>query len=239
MHTIQNKARFAGLLYLLVGIPSVFYLIYVPSVLIVPDDPTATVGRIMASESLFRISIVSELLGATSFIFVVLALQDLLKGVNKKYASLMVTFFAISVPISCINVLNQIAVLGLLSGTSFLSVFDKHQLDALALAFLNLHGYGTVVAQIFWGLWLFPFGVLIFKSGFLPRILGVLLIIGCFGYIAASVTKLLFPASGHIVQMLMAPGGVAELSILLWLLIRGAKARPLDAQHELNGTPAA
>jgi hypothetical protein len=230
VNSIQNKARFAGLLYLLTAIPNVSYLIYVPSVLIVPGDATATAGRIMASESLFRMGIVSELAGATIFIFVVLALQDLLKSVNKKYASLMVTFFVISVPISCVNVLNQIAVLRLLRGDSFLSVFDQHQLDALVMVFLNLHGYGTVVAQIFWGLWLFPFGVLVFKSGVLPRILGVLLIIGCFGYIAASVTVLLFPTSGHMVhELLLAPGGVAELSILLWLLIKGVQARPLQA----------
>jgi len=230
VNSIQNKARFAGLLYLLTAIPNVFYLIYLPSVLIVPGDTTATAGRIMASESLFRMGIVSELAGATIFIFVVLALQDLLKGVNKKYASLMVTFFVISVPISCVNVLNQIAVLRLLRGDSFLSVFDQRQLDALVMVFLNLHGYGTIVAQIFWGLWLFPFGVLVFKSGVLPRILGVLLIIGCFGYIAASVTVLLFPASGHMVhELLIAPGGVAELSILLWLLIKGIQARPQAA----------
>ena len=230
MNSIPNKGRFAGLLYLLTAIPNVFYLIYLPSVLIVPGDATATAGRIMASESLFRMGIVSELAGATIFIFVVLALQDLLKGVNKKYASLMVTFFVISVPISCVNVLNQIAVLRLLRGDSFLSVFDQRQLDALVMVFLNLHGYGTVVAQIFWGLWLFPFGVLVFKSGVLPRILGVLLIIGCFGYIAASVTVLLFPASGHMVhELLIAPGGVAELSILLWLLIKGIQARPQAA----------
>ncbi len=230
MNSIPNKGRFAGLLYLLTAIPNVFYLIYLPSVLIVPGDATATAGRIMASESLFRMGIVSELAGATIFIFVVLALQDLLKGVNKKYASLMVTFFVISVPISCVNVLNQIAVLRLLRGDSFLSVFDQRQLDALVMVFLNLHGYGTIVAQIFWGLWLFPFGVLVFKSGVLPRILGVLLIIGCFGYIAASVTVLLFPASGHMVhELLIAPGGVAELSILLWLLIKGIQARPQAA----------
>ena len=230
MNSIPNKGRFAGLLYLLTAIPNVFYLIYLPSVLIVPGDATATAGRIMASEWLFRMGIVSELAGATIFIFVVLALQDLLKGVNKKYASLMVTFFVISVPISCVNVLNQIAVLRLLRGDSFLSVFDQRQLDALVMVFLNLHGYGTIVAQIFWGLWLFPFGVLVFKSGVLPRILGVLLIIGCFGYIAASVTVLLFPASGHMVhELLIAPGGVAELSILLWLLIKGIQARPQAA----------
>jgi hypothetical protein len=140
VNSIQNKARFAGLLYLLTAIPNVFYLIYLPSVLIVPGDTTATAGRIMASESLFRMGIVSELAGATIFIFVVLALQDLLKGVNKKYASLMVTFFVISVPISCVNVLNQIAVLRLLRGDSFLSVFDQRQLDALVMVFLNLHG---------------------------------------------------------------------------------------------------
>ena len=224
-----GAARDAGLLYLLVAITGAFGLIYIPAAFTVPGDVTATAGRIRAAELLFRLGIVSELIAATAFIFLVLALYRLLKGVNEKHAALMVTLVLVSVPISFFNVLNEIAVLILLSGADFLSVFAPHQLDALVAVFLSLHRHGFLVAEIFWGLWLFPFGVLVFKSGFLPRILGVLLIIACFAYLAASVTALLWPRYARIVSLLAsAPEAAGELPIILWLLIKGAKMPPLD-----------
>jgi hypothetical protein len=210
----------------LTGIPSVFYLIYIPSALIAPGNATATADKIMASEALFRLGIVSELLSATSFIFVVLALYDLLRAVNRKQALLMVTLFVISVPISFVNVLNQIAVLKLLGGTGFLSVFDKAQQDALAMVFVGVHGYGVIIAQIFWGLWLAPFGMLVFRSGFIPPILGILLMISCVSYVAASITVLLFPSAHMVSEYMMGPAGFGELAIILWLLIKGARAQP-------------
>jgi hypothetical protein len=140
----------------------------------------------------------------------------------------MLILVLVSVPVSFLNELNRIAALMLLSGSNFLSVFDQRQLDALVMAFLHLHGSGVLLAQIFWGLWLFPFGVLVFKSGFLPRILGVLLMIACCGYVASSFTSLLFPAYGHIAFHFAAVfGGIGEGSTMLWLLIKGAKDRPL------------
>ncbi|MBZ5552596.1 MAG: DUF4386 domain-containing protein [Acidobacteriia bacterium] len=228
MNSTKKAARVAGLLYVLMSIPGAFSLLYVPSVLIVPGDATATVNKIQASELLFRIGMVSELICATGFIFVALALYRLFKGVDKTQASLMVTLFVVSVPISFLNVLNQLAVLTLLSGANFLSAFDPRQLNALVMLFLGLHNDGILLAQIFWGLWLFPFGVLVFKSGFLPRILGVLLILACFGYLAISSTFLLLPAYGHIVSRFAMVLTLGELPIILWLLIKGAKDQPLD-----------
>lgn len=229
MNSTKKRARVAGLLYVLMSIPAGFSLLYVPSVLIVPGDATATANKIQASEFLFRIGIVGELICATGFIFVALALYRLFKGVDKTQASLMVTLFVVSVPISFLNVLNQIAALTLLSGASFLSVFDPRQLNALVMVFLSLHDHGIFLAQIFWGLWLVPFGVLVFKSGFLPRILGVLLIIACFGYLAISFAHFLSPAYGQIVSRFAMVLTLGELPIMLWLLIKGAKDQPLDA----------
>jgi uncharacterized protein DUF4386 len=227
MNSTKKAARVAGLLYVLMGIPGGFSLLYVSSVLIVPGDATATINRIKTSELLFRVGMVSELICAAGFIFVALALYRLFKGVDKTLASLMVTLFVVSVPISFLNVLNQIAALTLLSGANFLSVFNSSQLNALVMLFLGLHHDGILLAQIFWGLWLLPFGVLVFKSGFLPRILGVLLIIACFGYLAISFTHLLLPAYGHIVSKFAMVLTLGELPIILWLLIKGAKDQPL------------
>jgi Domain of unknown function (DUF4386) len=163
---------------------------------------------------------------------VVFALYQLFKEVNRQQAALMVTLFVVSVPISFLNVLNDIAPLILVSGANFVSVFDKGQLDALVYLSMRLHSHGLLVAQIFWGLWLFPFGILVIRSGFIPRVLGVLLIIACFAYLADSFTFLLLPPYGHLVSNFATVfEGIGELSIVLWLLIWGAKEQPLNGQR--------
>jgi hypothetical protein len=225
MNSTKKAARTAGLLYLLTSIPGAFCLIYIPSRFIVSGDATATASKIAASEFIFRLGIVSELISFTGFIFVVMALYRLLSGVNRAHASLMVTLMLVSIPISLLNVLNEIAALTLIRGADFQSVFDKPQRDTLAMLFLNLHFQGFMVAQVFWGLWLIPFGVLVFRSGFLPRILGVLLIIACFGYLANSLVA--FGVLPHVVSRVVGQLTICELPIILWLLIRGAKDQPL------------
>ena len=184
MKSAKKTARIAGALYLLSAVAAGAPLMYIPSTLIVSENAAATANNILASEMLFRAGIVSELVGAIVFIFLVGALYRLLNGVDKTNAWLMVSLVLLSVPITFLNVLNEIAALTLLHSANFVSVFDKRQVDALVMTFLDLHGSGVLLAQIFWGLWLFPLGVLVFRSGFLPRILGVLLIIACFGYVA-------------------------------------------------------
>jgi uncharacterized protein DUF4386 len=225
--SLKRTARIAGALYFLACIPAPFSLIYIPRTLIVPGNATATASKILASESMFRLGIAGELVSSVAFIFVVLALYRLFQGVDKRQASLMVTLFVVSVPISFLNALNNIAALILLRGADFLSVFTKPQLDALAMVFLRLHGHGLILASIFWGLWLVPFGILVYRSGFLPRILGVLLVINCFAYVIPSFTTLLLPQYRDVVSRIALPFLLGELAIALWLVIRGARDQPL------------
>ena len=224
MNSNKKTARIAGFWYLLMAITGPIGLLYVPSRLIVPGDATETATNIMASETLFRLGIASNLLCQIAFVFLVLALYRLLKGVNQGHASLMVALVLVSVPIAFLNMLNPLAVLLLLSGSSFLTVFEPDQLHALVMVFVNLQEYGTVIVEIFWGLWLLPFGLLVFKSGFFPKILGVLLILACIGYVASSFTFILFPRFEEIVSAYATmPEAIGELSMVLWLLIVGAK----------------
>lgn len=226
MNSTKKQARVAGLLYLLASLPGAFSLLYVPSHFIVSGDPASTANKIAGSELLFRLGILSELTGFIGFIFVVRALYRLLVGVSKAHASLMVTLMLISIPISLVNVLNETAAVTLIRGANFLSVFDEPQRNALAMLFLHLHSDGFLVAQIFWGLWLIPFGVLVYKSGFLPRILGVLLILACFGYLANTLVGFgLLPSdlASRVVGQLT----IGELPMILWLVTVGAKDQPL------------
>jgi len=228
MHPTDKAARIAGALYLALAITAPFHLIYIPRALIVTGNATATANNILAHETLFRLGIVAGLLDPVTFIFVVMALYRLLSGVNKAYASLMAILALVSVAVGFVNVLNHIAALTLFRGGDFLAVIDKNQLDALAMLFLRLHSQGNIINEIFWGLWLFPFGVLVKRSGFLPRILGVLLIVNCFAYLAQSLTSLLLPSYANVVAQWTFPALFGELWIMLWLLIKGAKV-PTDA----------
>jgi len=226
----RKQARIAGLLYLLASIPAFFAWVYVPNKLIVTGDATATANRVRASETLLRLSIGSELIGLIVFIFVVLALYQLFKPVSEKHALAMATLLLISLPISFLSVVNEMAALVVASGASFLSGFDQPQLDTLAYLFFRLHSQGLVVAQIFWGLWLFPFGVLVIRSGFIPPFLGYLLFFAGVGYIANSFAALLLPAQRDLVARFADILQMAELPIIFWLLIWGAKDQPSDRQ---------
>jgi hypothetical protein len=156
----------------------------------------------------------------------VLALYRLFKPVNKTHARQLVILGAlVSVPIVFVNVVNEIAALILARGTESLAAFQKPQLDALAYLFLRLHAYGIIVASIFWGLWLFPFGTLVIRSAFIPRVLGVLLIIAGVAYLASAFTALVLPKYGHAVSQVALPLEGAELPIVFWLLIWGARRR--------------
>jgi len=135
----------------------------------------------------------------------------------------------VSAAVGFMNVLNNIAALTLFRGTDFLAVFEKPQRDALAMLFLRLHGQGLVINEIFSGLWLFPFGVLVMRSRFLPRLLGVWLIVNCFAYLALSFMGLLLPQYYDLAFRSAFPALLGEMAIVLWLLIRGAKVHPLLA----------
>jgi len=229
MYPTNKTARIAGLFYVLMGMPAVFSFFYVTRKLIVPGNATASANNILASQMLFRLGILAWLIAAVFFLFLALALYRLLSEVNKNYAQLMVGLVLVSVAITFANELNNVAALTLLRGADYLSVFDKPQREALATFFLQLHGQGLAVNDIFWGLWLLPFGVLVMRSRFLPRILGLLLIVNCFAYVATSLTSLLLPSYANVVSRAVMPALLGELWIMLWLLIKGVKPQPSSA----------
>ena len=210
-------ARVAGMLYLIIFCLGIFAELFVRQSLIVPGDAATTVNNIMASESLFRISLVSDLIRHTFLILLPLVLYQLLKPVGKNIALLMVIFALAGVPIALLNMLNHFAALLLLSGADYLTAFEADQLHAQVMFFLDLYEYGAFIPQ-FLGLWLLPLGYLVFKSGFLPRILGILLMIGCFGYVIDAVLFFLFASSAATLSLF---AFIGELLFALWLLIKG------------------
>jgi hypothetical protein len=231
----RNPGRFAGLLYVLVSIPGVFAMMYVPGKLIVEGNAAATASNIVAFEMLFRLGIAAQLVGQAGFIFVALALYDLLKGVDQRQASLMVILIVTSIPIAFLNELNSVAAIVLIKGADFLTVFEKPQREALAMLFLKLHERGFDVAEIFWGLWLFPLGVLVYRSKFLPRFLGVWLGLAGFSWVILSLTSFLFPQYVHKVFTWSQPASLGEVVFMLWLLIVGAKPQALTGSNSAAG----
>ena len=228
MDSTRKTTRVPGILYLLAVLPGPFNFIYVPRTLMVPGDATATASHIRASGTLIRLAIAGELLSSVLLIFVVLALYRLLREVDHQHAWAMVALLLVSIPVSLLNVLNEIAALVLVSGADYLAVLEKHQLDALAYFFLRLHGQGVSVASIFWGLWLLPFGILVIRSGFIPRLLGVFLILAGSAYPVHYFTALFLPQYAHLVSQFAMVLEAGEFPIVLWLLIKGARL-PLDA----------
>lgn len=227
MHPTDKAARVAGAIYLSMVVTAPFSHIYVPRTLIEQGNAVATASNILAHEVLFRLGIVAELATGVIFIFLAMALYNLLSGVNRTHARLMVSLVLVSVAITFANVVNDIAALILFRGGDFLAVIDAPQRNALAMLFLRLHSQGNFVNEIFWGLWLLPFGLLVMRSGFLPRILGVLLVVNGFAYVAGSLTWLLLPDYGTVVFRALLPALLGELWIMLWLLVKGAKVQPL------------
>jgi len=229
MTSARNPGRLAGLLYVLTSFVGFFSMGYVPGKIIVHANAEATATNIAAHETLFRLGIAAQLIGMAGFIFVATALYDLLKGVNRRQASLMVTLIVVSVPIAFLNELNSIAALVLVRGADFLSIFDKPQREALAMLFLDLHHQGLVVAELFWGLWLFPLALLVYRSRFLPRFLGVWLSLAGIAWVILSFTALLVPQLESKVYSYSQPAMIGEIIFMFWLLIRGAKPPALAA----------
>jgi hypothetical protein len=232
MNSAKKNARITGCIYLFMIVSGLFGLMYVPSKTIEYPDAAATAGNIISHEWLYRSGIISGLICQTLFVFLVLALNRLLKGVNEKHARLMVTFVIVSVPIAFLNEINRIAPLILLGDAEFLKVFKPDQLNALVMMFLDLFNYGNYVAGVFWGLWLLPFGYLVYKSGFIPRIIGIFLMVSCFGYLVESTTFLLIPQYyGIVSKITMVPSALGEFAVMPWLLIKGVKYEPSPVKN--------
>ena len=224
MTSLSKDARVAGLLYILASVVGVPRLMYIPNKLFVYGNATETAANIAAHESLFRLGIASELLGAALWLFVPLALYRLLKGVDQTLAVLMVILGSLmQVPLFFVNTVTDAAALLFTRGGGYLSVFNKPQTDAFARLFLDLHHQLDLANLVFAGLWLFPFGLLVYKSRFLPRFLGVWLMIACFAWLAFSFTGLIFPAYQDKAFSITQPIALGEVATMLWLVIMGAK----------------
>lgn len=235
MDSIKKTARLAGLLYLVSSLPAPFALIYVPGKLLVKGDAAATAERLRTSEGLLRAGIAAELVCSVIFIFMVLVLYRLFKPVAEGPALSMMVLILLSMPISFIAVVLELAAVNFAGGGSLgfaklVSAFDPAQRDAMAYLFYRLHGRAIVVAALFWGLWLFPFGVCVMRSGFIPRFLGILLMIAGCGYVADSFAELVLPQYAHAVGHVAAITNFGELPIIFWLLIWGAKPQRVGAQ---------
>lgn len=208
MKSKMNIGRKAGLWYLMLIPLGVLGILFVPAYFLVEGDIAATMQNIAAEETLFRLSIVSSLATQVVQIFVVLTLYRLFKHVDRRMATFMVISILIAVPIAMLNELNYFAVLE--------SLGNGEQVEL----FLSLHSMGIFIAQIFWGIWLFPMGYLAYKSGFIPKFIGVLLIIACFGYLIDSIVVFLNIDLGFVFSDFTFLG---EIAIVLWLLIKGGE----------------
>lgn len=224
-----------GILYLMMGVPAAFSLFYIPSHFIISGDATATARNITDGEFIFRLGILAMLISQISFLFLALSLYNLFEDVDRRQARLLVALVAVGVAIELVNCLNLIAPLVLLSGADFLSAFSKSQLDALALGFLKLRSGGHGIVTLFWALWLLPFGILVIKSGFFPKILGVFLILASLPYLASSFTSIVLPAHNQVVSMVLMPLTLGEVPMLFWLLLKGAKVPLPEARPTHSG----
>lgn len=228
--SFRNTGRIAGLLYLVVVITGIFSLAYVPSKLIVWSDSSVTFNNILNSQLLFRLGIISGLICYTFFLFLPLALYKLFKTVHKTYSRYMVILAIVSVPISFVNMLNKFAVLSIIN--------SKERQQDLMMFYLDQYDYGNLIVQIFWGLWLFPFGYLVVKSGIIPKFLGVLLMLGCCSYLINFFGNALFSNYYKlgISSYVQLPATIGEIGTCLWLLIMGAKNKtiPEDQNNDLK-----
>jgi len=224
MTSLSKKARVAGLLYMLASLAGVVRLAYIPNVLFVRGDAMATANNILAHEALFRWGMVGELLAAVLWLFVPLALYRLLEDVDRRLAILMVILGSLmQVPLFVANVVTDAAALMLARGGGSLSVLDQAPRDAFARLFLDLHHQLDLANAVFWGVWLIPFGLLVYRSRFLPRVLGVWLILACIAWLAFSVTGFLFPGHEDEASSYGQPLLLGEIAMILWLGIMGAK----------------
>ena len=234
----RRMARIAGLWYFVMLVTGVFGLMYAPSRIIVAGNAAETAANLGRHAFLFRSGILANLLCQIAFVYLALSLYGLLAGVDKRLARMLVALVLVAVPIAFLNESFRIAAALSLGGFPYLGAFGKERLEAMALLFLDLHGQGVFLCGFFWGLWLLPFGVLAVRSGFIPRIIGILLIAGGVAYLIDSATAILLPERKQVVgAILMLPLALGEFSAIGWLLAKGVRRTPArPAVRESAGT---
>lgn len=225
MAMASGTGRLAGLLYLIVVAAGLFSLAYVPGQLVVADDPQATMAKIVASQQLFRQGIAAFLVMQVAFLLLPFALYPLLESAGRRAAILMVVLAVTSVPLGLSALVHRLDLLSVLADPAVSRMLDPGHVRAEVVLSLEAYRNGLHVTKLFWGLWLLPFGWLVFKSRRLPRVLGVLLILGCFGYLLQVFGGLLMPgyADSATASYVPLPAAVGEIGTCLWLLVFGAR----------------
>jgi hypothetical protein len=231
MTSTKTLARIAGALYLVMAVCAGFAELYVRSRIVESGDAAATADNIRASATLFRLGFVVDLVQATFYLLTAMALYLLLRHVKPLVAAAMVTFVAVSVAIQCLNLLNQYVALTIATGEDYAGAFGADGSDALVMLFADMQSNGFFIAQMFFGLWLLPLGYLVVRSGYFPKVLGVLLVAGCFSYLADLFARFLAPdLEAGIASFLAVPAAVAELSFVAWLLVKAVRVAEPDAR---------
>lgn len=220
----KKRSRIAGLVFLALIALGVFAEFYVRQNIYVFNNAEATAANISASPKLFSLGFVSDILMAVAFLFFALLLYPIVKKIQRNSARLMLISVSIAATLLCLTSLNLVGALLLLNGEAYLTAFSQAQLNILATFFLKLHSNGYMIAQVFYGLYLFPLGFIIFKSGLLPKVIGVLLMLGCIGDFIDFFRFFLFPEiDSLLLQNITLPADLGEFSMCLWLLIAGVR----------------
>ena len=221
-------ARISGVLYAIVIITGIFAFMYVPGQIVVPDDAAATIANIKSNTLLYRGGIAALLLNQIAFFLLPLALYVLLSPINPKLAVVMVLAALAGIPLALAGAAERLLILNLVTGS--LSAPPAALADLVSTARASANAL-TAFSTTFWGLWLLPFGYLVFRSGFLPRILGLCLMAGCFGYVINLFGLILVPdySASTVASVLRLPASIGEIGIGLWLLLIGARPRQAPA----------
>ncbi|WP_438422807.1 DUF4386 domain-containing protein [Aquimarina macrocephali] len=231
MNSNQKIGRIAGVVFLIIIGAGVFAEFFVRQKIFVTDDPVATAANIANNGWLYRLGIVSDLVMILAFFFYPLVLERVFKHVNKNLSKLMVLSVMISVAILCVTMLAMIAPLLLTSGADYMAGFTTDQINGLVTFFLKLHTNGYVISQVFYGLYLLPLGYMIFKSSLAPKIIGVLLMLGCIGDQIDVIRYFLFPDTQSVLlQNITTPADLGEMSLCLWLLIMGLRNKKVETE---------
>jgi len=228
MTPLKKTARIAGLWYFMFALGP-FYLLYVPSKTIVHDNAAATSALIISHEKLFRLGLLAETIGAVVFIGLALALYRLFENVDRHRARQMVGLVLVSAALILVGVVFNSVALSVFRGGDAWTAFDQRNREGLGMLLIRLHGQANGVNEMFWGLWLLPFGLLVVRSRFLPRWLGYWLLLDGICWIVFAMTDLLAPAYNDVLFRVFQPAFLGELAAMLWLLIVGAKEKTLPA----------
>ena len=221
--SLKRTARIAGLLYLVIAFTAPYAHMYVPSKIYVRENAVVTTSNILSNEFLFRTCIVVNLLEGIIFLLLALTLYRLFLNVDNHLARLMTLFVTVQLPIVFVLSALKITALMVAQGNLAPGFFQANKPE-FTMLFLKMNEYGMLALELLWGLWLLPFGMLVYRSRFIPRILGVLLIVAGAGYMTDSFTFMLFPqyhSYTKIVAMIFS--GVGQLSIIAWFLNKGVR----------------